>query len=58
MLLLGIKDNILISCPSYSSLYQDEDKVWNVYKEMNIFWVGTKPKKTDKTVVHVSLLTV
>ena len=55
MLLCGINDNILISRPSYLGLYQYEAFKKDFYKEINIFGVGTKPKKNDKTMVHVSL---
>ena len=55
MLLHNINNNILIYHPSYPDLYQDEAKKRELQKEINIyFWVGTKPKKTYNTVVHLT----
>ena len=55
VLLHDINDHILIPHPYYSGVYQDEAKKQELYKEINIFGVGTKQNKTDKTVVHVTL---
>ena len=45
MLLHGVNDNILIYCPSYLSVYQDESKKRALRRDKYIFWVGTKPQK-------------
>ena len=58
MLLHGINDNILIPNLYYLGVYQDEAKILELYKEINIFWVGIKQTKTDKTAVHVSPTTL
>ena len=58
IILRGITDNIIISHPSYSGVYQDEAKN-EIFIKRYIF-LGLEPnqKKTDKTVIHVSLSTV
>ena len=53
MFLHYINDNILISRPSCLSVYQDEAKMRDLKKD-NFGGVGTKPEKTDTTVVHIS----
>ena len=54
MLIHGINDNILIPKLSYFGAYQDGLKMRDIQRDH--FWggVGNKPKKTDKTVVHIS----
>ena len=48
-------NNILISGGSSSGGYQDEYENWDLFKVIKIFfWVGTKNKKTDKLVVHIT----
>ena len=54
MLLQGIDDNILLSYPYYLGVYQYEAINESSTKRESFFWVGTKPKKTDKSVVHVT----
>ena len=44
MILCGINNNILISHPSYSSLYQDGAKMRALQRDKYFFGVGTKPK--------------
>ena len=35
----GINDNIIISCTSYSGVYQDEEKSEsNIKRRINMFW--------------------
>ena len=53
MLLHKINNNILISHPPYSILYQHEYENWELYQEINIFLVGNKQKKAE-TAVHVT----
>ena len=53
LLLNGINDNIIIPRLYYSGVYQDKAKK-ELLQKINIFGVGTKPKKTDKTVVQIS----
>ena len=44
MLLCGINDNILISNPSHSIVYQDEDKVGDLQRDKYFFGFVIKPK--------------
>ena len=44
MLLCGITDNILISNPSHSIVYQDEDKVGDLQRDKYFFGFVIKPK--------------
>ena len=53
MLIYCIDNNIIISHPFYSGLFQDESKNWYLYQDISIF-VGLEPKiKTTKTAVQV-----
>ena len=52
VLLHGIYDNIKITDPSYSGVYQDEAKTRAL--QSDIFLGRNQTKKTDKMVVHVS----
>ena len=54
MLIHGINDNIRIPHLSYLGVYQYEFNMRALQKDKYLFWVGTKPQKTDKTVVHIS----
>ena len=54
MFIHDIDNNILNSDASFLSVYQDESEKWELYQEINIFWVGTKPKNTAETEVHVT----
>ena len=42
MLLHDINNNILISHPSYYAAYQDKYEKYDLYQELNMFWVVTK----------------
>ena len=53
MLLHGTNDDILIPHPSLLGMYKDEKKKF-LQRDNFFLRVGTKPKKTDKTVVQVS----
>ena len=52
MFIHDIDNNILNSGVRFLRVYQDEYEMWEIYQEINMFWVGSKPKKTDKTVVN------
>ena len=54
MLIHYINNNIQISHPSYSGVYQDEYKKLEIYQEINIFWGWNQNKKTVETAVHVT----
>ena len=55
MFIHGIGNNILNYGTSISMLYQEESKIWEIYREINIYILGgNQTAKTDKTVVHVS----
>ena len=45
MLLHDVNDNTIITNLSYLGIYQDKAKKWELNKEINYFWVGTKQKK-------------
>ena len=54
MFLCGINDNVLISCSSYSGVYQGEARNENsTNRQLFFFGVGTKPKIEDMTVLHI-----
>ena len=56
MFIHGIDNNILNSGAFFFGIYQENERDLTIGK---YFWgVGTKPRKTDKTVVHVSLSTL
>ena len=56
MFIHGIDNNILNSGALFFGVYQENERDLTIGK---YFWgVGTKPIKTDKTVVHVSLSTL
>ena len=54
MLLHGINDDILISNPSYSGVYQYETEKLELYKEINIYFRLEPSKKTAETVVQIT----
>ena len=48
MLLLGINDRTVIPLSSYSGVYQDEIKKWELYKEINfLLWLEPNKKLTN-----------
>ena len=53
----GINYNIIISHPSYSSVYQDEAKMRSL-KDINFCLALVPNQKNDKTVVHIYSPTV
>ena len=54
MIFNSINNNILISHPSYSDVYQDEANNWELYKNIIVFVLEPSWIKTDKTGVQVS----
>ena len=54
-LLHDINNNILISHPSYSGVYQDRYEKWELHQEINdYFGWNQKQSKTAETVVNVT----
>ena len=48
-----INNDMLISHPCYSCVYQEKSEKWELYQEIDNFWVGT-PKQTAENAVHIT----
>ena len=55
LVMYGIDNNILSSGARFLRVYREESKAQELCQEINIFFVGIKHKKSDKTAVHVYL---
>ena len=54
MIINDVNNSMIISHPSYSGIYQDNNGKWDLYQGINMFWFGIKAEKNTETIVHVN----